>query len=97
MKNIVKFSLLLTVIFLSSCEDDFLDRAPLDLITNETFWETEEHLVLAVNATYANIKEKNTVDMENMGDNTIWPSTTSYQLIGSGNFGNDLEIGRAHV
>lgn len=90
MKNIVKCSLLLSVLFLSSCEDDFLDRAPLDLITNETFWETEEHLVLAVNAIYANIKEKNTVDMENMGDNTIWPSTTSYQLIGSGNFGNDL-------
>lgn len=90
MKNIVKFSLVLSLILLSSCDDDFLDRAPLDLITNETFWETEEHLVLAVNAIYGNIKEKNTVDMENMGDNTIWPSTTSYQLIGSGNFGNDL-------
>ncbi|AHM59811.1 RagB/SusD domain-containing protein [Flammeovirgaceae bacterium 311] len=75
---------------MGSCEDEFLDRAPLDVITNETFWETEEHLVLAVNAIYGNVKEKNTVDMENMGDNTIWPSTTSYQLIGSGNFGNDL-------
>src|SRR5690606_34660875 len=28
--------------------------------------------------------------MENMGDNTIWPSSTAYQLIGSGNYGNDL-------
>ncbi len=90
MKNTVKLSLVLSLLLLSSCDDDFLDRAPLDLITNETFWETEGHLILAVNAIYGNIKEKNTVDMENMGDNTIWPSTTAYQLIGSGNFGNDL-------
>ncbi|WP_224998256.1 RagB/SusD family nutrient uptake outer membrane protein [Cesiribacter sp. SM1] len=90
MKINIKYSLLVCAFLLGSCEDDFLDRAPLDVITNETFWETEEHLVLAVNAIYGNIKEKNTVDMENMGDNTIWPSTTSYQLIGSGNFGNDL-------
>lgn len=90
MKSKIIYILLFGVCFLISCEDDFLDRAPLDLITNETFWETEEHLVLAVDAIYANIKAKNTVDMENMGDNTLWPSTTSYQLIGSGNFGNDL-------
>lgn len=90
MKSKIIYSLLFGVCFLISCDDDFLDRAPLDLITNETFWETEEHLILAVDAIYANIKAKNTVDMENMGDNTLWPSTTAYQLIGSGNFGNDL-------
>ena len=90
MKNKILFILFLSGTFLSSCEKDYLDRAPLDVITNETFWETEEHLILAVNAIYGNVKEKNTVDMENMGDNTIWPSTTMYQLIGSGNFGNDL-------
>ncbi|MEO2061903.1 MAG: RagB/SusD family nutrient uptake outer membrane protein [Christiangramia sp.] len=90
MKTKITFGLILCTILFTSCEEDFLERAPLDVITNETFWETEEHLVLAVNAAYANVKEKNTVDMENMGDNTIWPSTTSYQLIGSGNFGNDL-------
>lgn len=90
MKTILKLSLIISVVMLTSCDDDFLDRAPLDLITNETFWETEEHLVLALNALYGNVKEKNTIDMENMGDNTIWPSSTAYQLIGSGNFGNDL-------
>ena len=85
------YTLVLSAICITSCDDDFLDRAPLDTITDETFWETEEHLMLAVDAIYANIKAKNTIDMENMGDNTIWPSTTAYQLIGSGNFGNDLE------
>jgi hypothetical protein len=91
MKTKLIYALVLSAICITSCDDDFLDRAPLDTITDETFWETEEHLILAVDAIYANIKAKNTVDMENMGDNTIWPSTTSYQLIGSGNFGNDLE------
>lgn len=27
--------------------------------------------------------------MENMGDNTLWPSSTQYQAIGSGNYGPD--------
>ncbi len=90
MKKKLIFSLLLSFCLFSSCEDDFLERTPLDVITNETFWQDEEQLVLAVNALYANVKAKNTVDMENMGDNTLWPSSTAYQLIGSGNFGNDL-------
>lgn len=90
MKKKILYSFILSAFLLSSCNDDFLDRAPLDEITNETFWENEEQLVLAVNALYANVKAKNTIDMENMGDNTLWPSSTQYQLIGSGNFGNDL-------
>lgn len=75
---------------MGSCNDDFLDIAPLDVVTNETFWESEEQLILALNGLYGNVKAKNTVDMENLGDNTLWPSTTAYQQIGSGNFGNDL-------
>ncbi|WP_066830101.1 RagB/SusD family nutrient uptake outer membrane protein [Rufibacter ruber] len=84
------YSLLLSALLLGSCNDDFLERAPLDEISNETFWQTEDQLVLAVNALYANVKAYNTVSMENMGDNTLWPSSTAYQLIGSGNYGNDL-------
>ncbi|WP_266202717.1 RagB/SusD family nutrient uptake outer membrane protein [Pontibacter kalidii] len=90
MKKRILYSLVLSAFLLGSCDDDFLERAPLDEISNETFWEDEDQLVLAVNALYANVKAKNTVDMENMGDNTLWPSSTQYQLIGSGNFGNDL-------
>lgn len=78
------------LLFFSSCEPDFLDRSPVDQLTNENFWESEEQLILAANALYANVKAKNTIDMENMGDNTLWPSTTAYQQIGSGNYNNDL-------
>jgi hypothetical protein len=90
MRNRIIFSLLLSLLLLSACSDDFLDLAPLDVVSNDTFWESEDQLILAVNALYANVKAKNTVDMENMGDNTLWPSTTAYQQIGSGIFGNDL-------
>lgn len=71
---------------LSSCEDDFLDRQPLDAITDVTFWKTQEQLVLAVNGTYAALKGKNFADMENLGDNTIYPPRSDYQSISSGNF-----------
>jgi len=90
MKKIVVFSVILSMFCLVGCEKDFLDRAPNDELTDETFWENEEHLRLAANALYANVKAKNTVDQENMGDNTLWPSTTQYQRIGSGNYNSDL-------
>ncbi|WP_181304653.1 RagB/SusD family nutrient uptake outer membrane protein [Rufibacter sp. XAAS-G3-1] len=71
---------------LSSCEDDFLERKPLDAITDVTFWKTQDQLELAVNGTYASLKGKNFVDMENLGDNTIYPPRSDYQAISSGNF-----------
>ena len=58
---------------LSGCSKDFLDREPLDSITDESFWKTPEQLKLAVNACYANLKGKNVVDMENLADNIIYP------------------------
>jgi len=71
---------------LTSCEDEFLERQPLDAITDVTFWKTEEQLEQSVNGTYASLKGKNFVDMENLGDNTIYPPRSDYQSIFSGNF-----------
>jgi hypothetical protein len=91
MKNIKLILALLIIAFsMQSCNDDFLDREPLDAISDANFWQNEEQLLLAVNGTYAYIKGKNTMDMENMGDNTVWPTQTSYRLISSGNYNNDL-------
>lgn len=87
MKRIIYLSSLCLMLF--ACDGDFLDRDPQDRLTNNNFWENEEQLTLAANALYSNVKAKNTVDMENMGDNTLWPSTTQYQQIGSGNYGSD--------
>lgn len=80
---------LMTVI--SSCRKDFLDRTPLDTISDGTFWNTEEQLTLAVNGLYANVKNSNTVALDQMGDNSINSATgDSYRIFSSGNFGSDL-------
>ncbi|MGX5819509.1 RagB/SusD family nutrient uptake outer membrane protein [Chitinophaga lutea] len=75
----------------SGCRKDFLNRAPQDAISDETFWRTEEQLQLALNALYANVKNVNTVAMDQMGDNSINSSTgDTYRIFGSGNFGPEL-------
>ena len=81
---------LLSIVSLLSCKKDFLDRKPLDELVSETFYTNEETLLLAVNGCYAYLKGKQTVDLENLGDNTLNSSVTDYQRIGSGNFSNDL-------
>jgi len=89
--KIVKIFALLAVLMISACQKDYLDRVPLDNIVDETFWNTEQDLILAVNTCYAFIKNKNTVDIDRMGDNHI-NSTASdaYRVIASGNFTYDL-------
>ncbi|MDQ3683500.1 MAG: RagB/SusD family nutrient uptake outer membrane protein, partial [Bacteroidota bacterium] len=90
MKNKIFFGFLMGALFFVACKKDFLDRAPLDELVDETFYTNEETLQLAVNGCYAFLKGKATVDMENMGDNTLNSSVNDYQRIASGNFANDL-------
>ncbi len=90
MKSKILFGFLLSTLFFVACKKDFLDRAPLDELIDETFYTNEETLQLAVNGCYAYLKGKATVDMENLGDNTLNSSVNDYQRIGSGNFANDL-------
>lgn len=55
MKTIIErfFIYLLTIpLLLIACDDDFLDRGPLDTPTLETFWETTEHAEMWVNSLY---------------------------------------------
>lgn len=53
MRNII---LAATIIFFSSCSEDFLDRKPTGTLTAETFFENEEHAILATNAIYSNFR-----------------------------------------
>lgn len=78
-------ALLISLGLFTSCSD-FLDRVPQDEIVNDTFWKTQQHLEMAATAIYSRVKAKNTVDMENMGENTMWPTTNQYKDIGSGVF-----------
>lgn len=90
MKKLTYILLIALIVVGQSCKKGLLDLAPLDDITDESYWQTGEQLQLAANGAYAYLKAKNTVDIENLGDNTIWPTPTDYQRIGSGNFGNEL-------
>lgn len=91
MKRIFLSITAILLITASGCRKDFLNRNPQDAISDETFWQNEEQLTLAINALYANVKNKNTVDMDQMGDNSINSSTgDSYRIFGSGNYDSDL-------
>src|SRR5690606_40865861 len=84
-KNVNLALLLVGLGTMSSCSD-FLDRYPQDEVIDETFWQTQEQLEMAATAIYSRVKAKNFVDMENLGENTMWPSTNQYKDIGSGVF-----------
>lgn len=75
---------------IASCKKDFLNRYPLDAISDASYWQSEDQVRLAVNGCYAQIKGKGMIDYENMGDNTIYPQATDYTRISTGNFGDDL-------
>jgi starch-binding outer membrane protein, SusD/RagB family len=53
MKYLVRFSvLLLATLLLNGCNDDFLTRAPLDEISDEVYWNTENDLMVYNNTLY---------------------------------------------
>ncbi len=62
MKKIIKkLSLILIAIFLFiSCNDDFLERYPLDQVSMETFWQTEDDLRAYNNNLYWHVFTQNT-------------------------------------
>jgi len=86
------YMLFVTVSTLGSCQKDFLERPPLDELVDETFFKTEDQLLLALNGCYAYIKAKNTVDMENLGDNTLNSSQNDNLRISTGNYNVDLGV-----
>ncbi|RPH32741.1 MAG: RagB/SusD family nutrient uptake outer membrane protein [Bacteroidales bacterium] len=45
--------LIIAIILLSSCEKDFLDRSPLDQLSQTSFWKTPADALAAVNGCYA--------------------------------------------
>ncbi len=48
-----RFSIILIIFVLASCENNFLERSPIIGITQDNFYETEEDAIAAVNAAYA--------------------------------------------
>ena len=71
----------------SSCNDDFLDRMPKDEMTDDNFWQTEEHLVQVANTFTAALQGNYWLNItEIMADSAPWAVTTAFRTIGAGNF-----------
>ena len=76
---------------LNSCNDDFLERPPLDTLTNDNFWQSEAHLRSAANSLYTALSGKDLLNMfESMGETAPWAITTAYRTIGGGNYSTDI-------
>ena len=63
MKNhLIKYCLTcIALLFATSCNDDFLERLPLDEISSETFWNTENDLRVYNNRIYDQARNDNEV------------------------------------
>jgi hypothetical protein len=63
--------LLLTVFLTLGCDDDFLDRTPLDTTTLETFWKTPEQAEMWVNNLYKGLGGVEEARFEAFSDNAF--------------------------
>ncbi|MEN6588424.1 MAG: RagB/SusD family nutrient uptake outer membrane protein, partial [Proteiniphilum sp.] len=95
MKQINKiYGLFLALFLLWSCNDQFLEKAPLDELTDENFWQTELQVKNAANACYwALIGKDLPINIsEGLSDNAPWYTMTSWRQIGSGLYGSDFSL-----
>lgn len=60
-KYSIKFSLIVFVTLLFSCNNEFLERIPLDEVSAETFWKSEDHLAVYNNRIYDLARNDNEV------------------------------------
>lgn len=85
---------ILSLFLFSSCNDQFLEKAPLDELTDENFWQTELQVKNAANACYwALIGKDLPINLsEGLSDNAPWYTLTSWRQIGSGLYGSDFSL-----
>lgn len=55
MKNLIYIILIIFMIPMVSCDEDFLEKTPLDQITEPEFWKTSNDLKLYANSFYQNL------------------------------------------
>ncbi|WP_080905643.1 RagB/SusD family nutrient uptake outer membrane protein [Parabacteroides sp. Marseille-P3160] len=94
-KNRILYSLIFALsAFLFSCNDSFLERAPLDELSDENFWETEQQIKNAANACYwALIGKDLPINIsEGLSDNAPWYTMSGWRQIGSGLYGSDFSL-----
>ena len=85
MKNIFSKFIILSLIMLSACNDDFMERFPLDKINDANFWKTTADLETYANQFYpilsmkiSSFKSTERMDNDNMSDNQGPASISSF-------------------
>lgn len=87
------------VLSLSACKQDFLERPPLDQVSDATFWKSENDVYLAVNAVYSQLPGEGLIYQDGASDNAHaqypWESTAN--SVSSGVVSTDLDAGWSYV
>ncbi|MNK94600.1 SusD family protein [compost metagenome] len=52
-KYIIYYTCLISLQLVFGCKKGFLDTTPTNVYTDDTFWQTQEHAIAAINGTYA--------------------------------------------
>ncbi len=78
---------MVSVLAVMSCNDDFLEHAPKDQMTDANFWQTEDHIRSVANTFTEALHGKYWLNItEIMADSAPWAVTTAFRTIGAGNF-----------
>ncbi|MBC9796556.1 RagB/SusD family nutrient uptake outer membrane protein [Sinomicrobium weinanense] len=84
---------------ITSCSDDFLERPPLDELSEETFWKTEEDLYKAVNGIYNQLPAEGFIYDDGASDNAHaqypWESTATE--VSSGSVTTAIDAGWGYI
>lgn len=91
MKTKITIIFTLTALLATACNDAFLDRPPLDAVTSANFWQSEAHMISAVNGYSSVLVGKDILNyFEIAGDSAPWAVTTAWRTIGGGNYATDI-------
>lgn len=87
----IYYSLFVVIMFaFNACNDDFLERPPLDELTDSNYWKTEQHVINAANACYPGFIGKDIINMDCLGEDLIWYQDKSWRAISSGEYGSSF-------
>lgn len=99
MKNILYSVLIGFSLIFASCSDDFLERPPLNSVSENTFWKSENEVWLAVNAIYADLPGEGTMYEDASADvaHAQYPWESTANDISSGIVNTTLNAGWSYV
>ena len=91
MKKIIYGLLIATTALMVGCNDEFLERPQFDQITDENFWQNEEHLKSVANTFTTCMQGSYWLNIsEIMADFAPWAVTTAFRTIGGGNYATNI-------